>query len=117
MPIIKSAKKRVKVAAKAQARNQRTKRQLRDSLKNYAKALETGKAAEINKAQAAAYQALDIAAKKAVIHRNKAARFKSKLAKQANAKGIKPTAYGPKPKVKATKTASGVKKPSSKSKT
>jgi ribosomal protein S20 len=33
MPIIKSAKKRVKVAAKAKARNVRTKRTLREALK------------------------------------------------------------------------------------
>jgi ribosomal protein S20 len=62
MPIIKSAKKRVKVAAKARSRNLRTKRTLRDALKAYAAALEGGKPAEIAKTQAAAISALDIAA-------------------------------------------------------
>ena len=47
MPIIKSAKKRVKVAAKARARNSRTKRTLRDALKAFSKAVEGGKSAEI----------------------------------------------------------------------
>jgi small subunit ribosomal protein S20 len=90
MPIIKSAKKRVKVAAKARSRNLRTKRTLRDALKAYAAALEGGKPAEIAKTQAAAISALDIAAKKAVIHKNKAARLKSRISTQAKSKGVKP---------------------------
>lgn len=90
MPIIKSAKKRVKVAAKARSRNIQTKRTLRDALKAYAAALEGGKPAEITKAQSAAVSALDSAAKKAVIHKNKAARLKSRLASQAKDKGVKP---------------------------
>jgi len=92
MPIIKSAKKRVKVARKATTRNVKVKRNLREALKAYAKALESGKPAEIARTQKAAMSALDIAAKKAVIHRNKAARKKSLLAAQAKAKGYKPTA-------------------------
>jgi ribosomal protein S20 len=65
MPIIKSAKKRVKTAAKAKARNVRTKRTLREALKAFAKAVDVGKAADIQKAQAEAISALDTAAKKA----------------------------------------------------
>lgn len=91
MPIIKSAKKRVKVSAKARSRNLHTKRQLRDALKAYAAALEAGKPADVTKTQAAVMSALDIAAKKAVIHKNKAARFKSRLASQAKSKGVKPS--------------------------
>jgi small subunit ribosomal protein S20 len=90
MPIIKSAKKRVKVAAKAKARNVRTKRTLREALKAFAKAVEGGKAAEIQKAQVEAVSALDTATKKAVIHKNKAARQKAVLAAQAKAAGAKP---------------------------
>jgi small subunit ribosomal protein S20 len=90
MPIIKSAKKRVKVAAKAKARNARTKRTLREALKAFAKALEGGKSADIQKAQHEAVSALDTAAKKAVIHKNKAARQKASLAAQAKAAGAKP---------------------------
>lgn len=90
MPIIKSAKKRVKVAAKAKARNVRTKRSLREALKAFAKAVESGKSAEIQKAQHEAISALDTAAKKAVIHKNKAARQKAALSVQAKAAGVKP---------------------------
>ena len=43
MPIIKSAKKRVKTAAKANARNTRTRRDMRETIKAFNKALETGK--------------------------------------------------------------------------
>jgi small subunit ribosomal protein S20 len=90
MPIIKSAKKRVKVASKAHARNTHTRRAMRSALKDFAKALEGGKPAEIAKAQTAATSALDIAAKKAVIHKNKAARRKAWMAAAAKNKGAKP---------------------------
>jgi small subunit ribosomal protein S20 len=63
MPIIKSAKKRVKVATKANLRNVKTKRALREALKAYSAALAKGGAAEINKAQKEAVSALDKAAK------------------------------------------------------
>ncbi len=91
MPIIKSAKKRVKVAARARARNARTKRSLRTALKTYAAAIESGKPAEIQKTQREAFSALDIAVKKAIIHKNKAARQKSALAARAKAAGVKPS--------------------------
>ena len=113
MPIIKSAKKRVKVAAKAHARNARTRRTLREALKAYQVALTSGKSAEIAKTQNAAIKALDLAAKKSVIHKNKAARKKSQLAAQAKAVGVKPTAVtSNKQKVTSKKTAS--KKPAAK---
>jgi small subunit ribosomal protein S20 len=90
MPIIKSAKKRVKVAAKARARNVKTKRSLREALKAFNKAVESGKAADIAKTQAEAVSALDTAAKKAIIHKNKAARQKAALSAKAKAAGAKP---------------------------
>ena len=90
MPIIKSAKKRVKIAAKARSRNARTKRTLRETLKAFSKAVESGKAADIQKSQQEAVSALDTAVKKAVMHKNKAARQKASLAAQAKAAGSKP---------------------------
>lgn len=90
MPIIKSAKKRVKIATKAHVRNARTKRTLREALKAFAKAVESGKSADILKTQQEAISALDVAAKKAVIHKNKAARQKASLSAQAKAAGAKP---------------------------
>ena len=90
MPIIKSAKKRVKIAAKARSRNARTKRTLRETLKAFSKAVESGKAADIQRTQQEAVSALDTAVKKAVLHKNKAARQKASLAAQAKAAGAKP---------------------------
>ena len=90
MPIIKSAKKRVKVAALANTRNSRVRRSLRDAVKTFNAALSSGKPAEIAKAERNAVSAIDVAAKKAVIHKNKAARKKSQLAAQAKMAGVKP---------------------------
>ena len=115
MPIIKSAKKRVKVAAKARARNVRTKRSLRESLKAFSAAVESGKPADIQKAQAEAVSALDTAVKKAIIHKNKAARQKSALAARAKAAGAKPAKSTPKKAIKATpKAKPAAKKPAAK---
>ncbi len=90
MPIIKSAKKRVKVAKKATIRNSKVRRNLRETSKAFTKALQSGKAAQIAKTERAAMSAIDKAAKKAVIHKNKAARKKAQLAAAAKAKGVKP---------------------------
>lgn len=112
MPIIKSARKRVKVAAKAKSRNARTKRNLRDSLKAFTKALSDGKAAEIAKAERAVISAIDTAAKKDVIHRNKAARQKSQISAKAKAAGVKPSKSAPRKAVVAKKPMA--KKPAAK---
>jgi small subunit ribosomal protein S20 len=96
MPIIKSAKKRVKTANKANLRNTRTRRSMREAIKSFNKALGSGKAAEISKSQREAISAIDIAAKKNVIHKNKAARQKAHLSAQAKAKGVKLTKNSPK---------------------
>jgi small subunit ribosomal protein S20 len=115
MPIIKSAKKRVKIAAKARARNVRTKRILHDALKAFSKAIEGGKAADIQKTQREAVSALDIAVKKEIIHRNKAARQKASLSARAKAAGAKVTKSAPKPAAKAApKTKPAAKKPAAK---
>lgn len=90
MPIIKSAKKRVRVASKAAARNSKTKRNLRASLKLFAKSPSA-------KSHSSTQSNLDKAVKKGVIHKNKAARLKRQAAARAKAAGVKP--------VKATKTA------------
>lgn len=114
MPIIKSAKKRVKVAAKANLRNVKTKRTLRESIKAFSKAIAGGTPDEIAKAERAAASAIDQAAKKAVIHKNKAARQKATLSAKAKAAGAKkPAAKATKPAAKKTTTA---KKPAAKTK-
>lgn len=89
MPIIKSAKKRVRVIKKATVRNAKTKRQLREAVKAFKTAVSKGKSDKIIEAQKEAFSAIDTAAKKNVIHKNKAARKKSQLAKEAKSAGAK----------------------------
>lgn len=84
MPIIKSAKKRVRVARKATVRNVKTKRSLKAALKSF---LGKSTAASHSKAQSA----LDTAAKKGVMHKNKVARKKRQLAAAAKKAGVKST--------------------------
>jgi ribosomal protein S20 len=113
MPIIKSAKKRVKIAAKARARNARTKRTLRETLKAFSKAVEAGKSADIIKTQQELVSALDTAVKKDVIHKNKAARQKAAIAARAKTAGAKPSKAAAKPAAKKApaKPAATAKKP------
>ncbi len=98
MPIIKSAKKRVRTANKAAIRNSKTKRSLREALKSFGKSPSA-------KTQASAQSHLDKAAKKGVIHKNKAARLKSQAAKKAKAAGVKPGKAAAKKPAPATKPA------------
>ncbi len=93
MPIIKSAKKRVKTTKKATVRNAKTKRTLRNALKAFTK---TANAVSHSQAQSA----LDKAAKKGLLHKNKVARKKRQLAAAAKKAGTKVE----KKAVKATKT-------------
>jgi len=110
MPIIKSAKKRVKVTKKATIRNAKTKRSLREALKAFNASLKSGKSNSINEAKSTAEQAIDKATKKNVIHKNKAARKKQQLSKAAKAsttagtKTVKKTANTKKTVAKKTAT-------------
>ena len=79
MPNIKSAKKRVLVAKLRTEANKAAKTRLRTVLK---KARAEGAEAEVIKT---AVVSVDKAAGKGLIHKNKAARLKSQLAKKANA--------------------------------
>lgn len=83
MPIIKSAKKRVKQTEKATIRNAKTKRTLREAVKAFHKALAEGNAEEVAKTHAAVNSAIDTAAKKNIIHKNKAARRKAAINNEA----------------------------------
>lgn len=115
MPIIKSAKKRVRTAASASARNAKTKRSMREAIKAFTKAIASGNAKTIAETEKTAISAIDQAAKKAVIHKNKAARKKAQLAAQAKTAGAKPTKSTPK-KTPAKATKPAVKKPVAKKK-
>jgi ribosomal protein S20 len=111
MPIIKSAKKRVKVARKATVRNVKTKRNLKTALKSFHAAVTGGKK-DVKKTQSKAQSALDKAAKKKVMHKNKVARKQRQLAAKAKAAaGVKKTAA---PKKAVAKKAAPAKKAAAK---
>lgn len=81
MANIKSAKKRVLTSAARAEANKAARSALRTAIK---KAREDGANADVIKA---ACVSADKAAGKGLIHKNKAARIKSQLAKKANAAG------------------------------
>lgn len=115
MPIIKSAKKRVKTAAKATARNTKTKRTLRDALREFSTAVKGGKKEDVSKAQSKAFSAIDTAAKKNIIHKNKAARKKAAISKAAKSTGSTPVKAEKKAAKPAAKKAVAKKAPAKKS--
>ncbi len=84
MPNIKSAKKRVKVIEAKTLRNKIVKSDLKTALK---KADATVANNDENKAEVVktAIKKVDMACTKGIIHKNKAARKKSQLAKSLNA--------------------------------
>lgn len=110
MPIIKSAKKRVRVSTKQRIKNLRIKRQLHDRVKNLQAAI-SGKKDSTN-SQAEVYSSLDTAVKKGIISKNKAARKKrqyneaTRLAgtTKTGAKAAKKVATTPKAKTPAKKS-------------
>jgi small subunit ribosomal protein S20 len=77
VPRIKSAKKRMRQAVSATARNRTQRSQLRSTIKK----VRTAAAGEAADAYAAAVKIIDRAGRKNLIHRNAAARQKSRLAK------------------------------------
>jgi small subunit ribosomal protein S20 len=81
MANIKSAEKRIRQTAKRRTRNQAATTHLRSIVKKFRAADPAGRA----KSLPATYSEIDIALKKGIIHRNAAARYKSRLAKRAKA--------------------------------
>lgn len=110
MPIIKSAKKRVKVANKAAVRNSKTKRSLKTSMKAFTAAV-TGKDKKAGTALSKVQSDIDKAAKKGVMHKNKAARKQAQVAKAAKTAGVKPAAKAKAAKPAAPAKAAPAKKP------
>jgi len=82
MANIKSAVKRIGQTAKKQAKNRSVRTKLRGALKAH-RAADAG--AQKSKLPET-YSEIDTALKKGVIHRNAAARYKSRLARKAGAK-------------------------------
>ena len=80
MPNTESAKKRVRQTAKRNARNLWRKRRIKDASGDFLKAVASGDAAAAEKAMRAAAKTLDKIAAKGTIHKNNAARRKSRMA-------------------------------------
>ena len=79
----KSSKKDILTSAKRAARNKSARSALKTAVRKAEKAIASGEGTE--SALTASQSALDIAAKKGIIHANTAARKKSRLAKKLNA--------------------------------
>jgi len=79
MPIIQSAKKRVRQTERKTAFNRATKTRYRNAMKVVTDAVAKNDTAGAEKALPAAYKYIDIAAKKHVLHKKTAARRKSVL--------------------------------------
>lgn len=79
MPIIKSAKKKMRQDLKKRGKNSMYKNSMKKAVKTVTNAAKETKAEALKKA----YSAIDKAAKKKVIHKNKASRLKSKISKLA----------------------------------
>lgn len=83
MPNIKSAKKRMKVTAEKTLRNKRVKSAMKTDIKKFDAAARAGSEDRTELFRKAS-GAVDKAASKGIIHRNKANRKKSQLAKRLN---------------------------------
>jgi small subunit ribosomal protein S20 len=80
-----SAKKAERVALRRRAINARRKRAMKDAVKEIGKLIAGKSAKEASAALPALYQAIDKAAKNHTIHRNTAARMKSRAASRLRA--------------------------------
>ena len=80
-----SAKKRLRQNVQARAHNRWRKREVKDAVKQFLAAVHDGKVDEAEKQYRATAKTLDQVAANGVIHKNAAARSKSRLAKRLNA--------------------------------
>ncbi len=110
MPIIKSAKKRVRQTNKAKLRNDVSRKALRQAIKKLQASLSSKKNGSLS--LSVAQSNIDQAVKKGLMHKNKAARKKSQLAAAAKAAGVKLEKTAPKAKPAIKKTT--VKPPATK---
>ena len=84
MANIKSAKKRILVSAKRQARNKHVKSSTKTAIKKLTTAVGAGQTNDVQALFSQAVSAIDTACSKGVYHKNTAARKKSRLAKLVN---------------------------------
>lgn len=84
MPNIKSAKKRVKVIEAKTLYNKMFKTQLKTIIKKYDLAVESGNKDDAAAAYKLAVKKIDQAEARGILHRNKAARYKSQFTLRLN---------------------------------
>lgn len=85
MPNIKSAKKRAEIAVERRKVNMMRRSALKSSLRKAASSITAGGFEEAKAAVISAIKSLDTAVTKGIIHKNQAARRKSRLTKKLNA--------------------------------
>ena len=105
MPIIKSAKKKVRQSEKHRVRNLALKTEMKTCLKKFLLLIKNGLKEDAVKLMPTAYKLIDTAAKKHVIHRRNADNKKARLARSLKHIGEPKAAV-----VKAPKTEKAVKK-------
>lgn len=81
MPITTSAKKALRQAERRRTRNQERKTQVKTAIKVVEKFVASKQKNDAEAALKSAYQVIDKAAKNHIMHKNKASRLKSRLAK------------------------------------
>src|SRR5437588_6338486 len=101
-----SAKKQMRSAARRMLRNRSVRSAVKTHVVKARRALAEGAEGAAETA-VAAISRLDRAAEKGILHKNNAARRKSRLAKRMNAQGAAPAAPAKGQKAKATRAASG----------
>lgn len=84
-----SAKKRIRQNAKRRAINRRRKTQVKDVIRDFDQAVHGGDKAKAQDQLKTVFKKLDQVAAKGTIHRNTAARRKSRLSKRVNALAAK----------------------------
>ena len=84
MPLTKSAIKALKVSQRRKVENDLTRAKIKSAVKG-AKISIAKKGNDVSEKLQTLYRELDLAAKKNVIHKNKASRLKSRITKTANA--------------------------------
>lgn len=110
MPIIKSAKKRMRQSAIARSRNQNTKRSLRAEIKAFAAAIEAKDGKKAADALKKVQSNLDKHVKKGLLKKNTAARKLSRLSNQVKTLGAKPAPVAKKATPKAAAKPAAAKK-------
>lgn len=112
MPIIKSAAKRVRQTKSATARNNVARRRLKDAKTQLEATLESSSKKDLMPLLSKLQSQVDLAVKKNLMHKNKAARLKQHYAARVKQAGAKPVAAAKKAKPAPKKTAAKSKKAS-----